>query len=122
MSRRNAPSLPETAMLSLRVDLPQGRIGPGKVALLEAIGREGSISAAGRAMGMSYKRAWDLVDTLNQMLVEPAVAANPGGVGGGGASLTPAGEALIRDYRALEAAAEQAANPYVTSLAALMKG
>jgi len=49
-----------TAALSLRIDLPQGRIGPGKIALLEAIGREGSISAAGRALGMSYKRAWDL--------------------------------------------------------------
>ena len=48
-----------TAALSLRIDLPQGRIGPGKIALLEAISREGSISAAGRALGMSYKRAWD---------------------------------------------------------------
>jgi len=122
MSRhRNAPP-PEAAVLSLRVDLPQGRIGPGKVALLEAIGREGSISAAGRAMGMSYKRAWDLVDTLNQMLAEPVVAATPGGVGGGGAALTPAGEALIRDYRLLEAAAEEAAAVHLASLAARMKG
>ena len=55
-------------VLSLRIDLPQGRIGPGKIGLLEAIDREGSISAAGRALGMSYKRAWDLVDALNRLL------------------------------------------------------
>jgi len=56
-----------TAALSLRIDLPQGRIGPGIIALLEAIGREGSISVAGRALGMSYKRAWDLYQPPNFM-------------------------------------------------------
>lgn len=98
-----------TARLSLRIDLPQGRIGPGKVALLEAIGREGSISAAGRALGMSYKRAWALVDALNQLAGSPVVQASSGGSGGGRAELTPAGQALVADYRAIEAAAQRAA-------------
>lgn len=99
------------ARLSLRVDLPGGRIGPGKIALLEAIGREGSISAAGRALGMSYKRAWELVDQLNTLLLEPVVTASPGGARGGGARLTAAGEGLVRDYRAMELAAAEAAAP-----------
>ena len=66
--------------LSLRIDLPGGRIGPGKIALLEAIDREGSISAAGRALGMSYRRAWDLVDTLNRLTGTAMVAASTGPV------------------------------------------
>ncbi|MEI6159516.1 MAG: LysR family transcriptional regulator, partial [Roseococcus sp.] len=96
------------ARLSLRVDLPGGRIGPGKIALLEAIGREGSISAAGRALGMSYKRAWELVDQLNTLLGQPAVTASPGGARGGGARLTPVGEGVIQAYRAMERAADAA--------------
>jgi molybdate transport system regulatory protein len=95
--------------LSLRIDLPQGRIGPGKIALLEAIDREGSISAAGRAIGMSYKRAWDLVDALNTLVGEPVVAASTGGYRGGGATLTDAGRKLVADYRAIERAAHRAA-------------
>ena len=106
------------AHLSLRIDLPGGRIGPGKINLLEAIGREGSISAAGRALGMSYKRAWDLVDALNKQLGAPVVAASPGGARGGGAALTEAGLSLVADYRAIERAAQRAAEP---RLAALMR-
>lgn len=104
------------ALLSLRIDLPQGRIGPGKIALLEAIAREGSISAAGRALGMSYKRAWDLVDATNTLLGTPVVAASPGGHRGGGAALTEAGRALVADYRAIEEAARQAAAPRLAGL------
>ncbi|MFL1464310.1 winged helix-turn-helix domain-containing protein [Roseococcus sp. DSY-14] len=104
------------AALSLRLDLPGGRIGPGKVALLEAIGHEGSISAAGRALGMSYKRAWDLVDATNRLLGEAAVQAAPGGAGGGGARLTEAGRRLVEDYRAIEAAAARAAAPRLRAL------
>ncbi len=95
--------------LSLRLDLPCGRIGPGKIRLLEAIGREGSISAAGRALGMSYKRAWGLVDALNKQLGTPVAAASPGGAKGGGAMLTEAGRGLVEDYRAIEGLATEAA-------------
>jgi molybdate transport system regulatory protein len=95
--------------LSLRIDLPEGRIGPGKVKLLEAIEREGSISGAGRALGMSYKRAWDLVDALNKMFGVAMVEASAGGARGGGASLTEAGRQLVADYRAIERAAQRAA-------------
>ena len=108
--------------LSLRIDLPQGRIGPGKIALLEAIGREGSISAAGRALGMSYKRAWDLVDALNKLVGEPVVAASTGGHRGGGAMLTEAGRSLVSDYRAIEQAAHQAAEPRLAALARRTRG
>ena len=94
------------ARLFLRVDLqPQGRIGPGKIALLEEIDRSGSISAAGRALGMSYRRAWLLVDDLNKLLGEPVVATQLGRSHGGGASLTPLGSDLVARFRALEQAA-----------------
>ncbi|MBX9752683.1 MAG: winged helix-turn-helix domain-containing protein [Roseococcus sp.] len=104
------------ARLSLRVDLPGGRIGPGKIALLEAIGREGSISAAGRALGMSYKRAWELVDQLNTLLSQPVVAVSIGGSRGGGARLTEEGEALIADYRAMEQEVAEACAPRVAAM------
>lgn len=94
------------ARLFLRVDLqPQGRIGPGKIALLEEIDRSGSISAAGRALGMSYRRAWLLVGDLNKLLGAPVVATQLGGSHGGGASLTPLGSDLVARFRALEQAA-----------------
>lgn len=108
--------------ISLRIDLPQGRIGPGKIALLEAIDREGSISAAGRALGMSYRRAWDLVDALNTMLGAPAVDAASGGYRGGGATLTDAGRRLVADYRAIERAAHRAAEARLDALARRVKG
>ncbi len=95
--------------LRLRLDFPGGpRLGPGKVALLEHIRATGSISAAGRAIGMSYKRAWDLVDDLNRTFREPVVATRLGGTQGGGAALTPFGVDLIARYRAMEAAAREA--------------
>ena len=82
------------------------RIGPGKAKLLESIRDTGSISAAARGMGMSYKRAWVLVDSINRAFTEPAVTAAPGGAGGGGASLTPFGaEVLDRYNRILDRAA-----------------
>ncbi|MDO9707119.1 winged helix-turn-helix domain-containing protein [Paracraurococcus lichenis] len=117
MTRRPERPPPEQVVLSLRIDLPQGRIGPGKIALLEAIDREGSISAAGRALGMSYKRAWDLVDALNTMLGTPVVQASLGGYRGGGAVLTDEGRALVADYRAIERAAQRAAEPRLAALA-----
>lgn len=114
MTRRY--SVAQAGMLSLRIDLPSGRIGPGKIDLLEAIDREGSISAAGRAIGMSYKRAWDLVDALNRQIGTPVIAASPGGHRGGGAVLTDAGRTLVADYRAIERAAQRAAAPRLTAL------
>lgn len=89
--------------LTLRFDLANGaRIGPGKIALLEAIAETGSISAGGRKLKMSYRRAWDLVEALNKAFGAPVVETATGGAGGGGAHLTPLGRRLIEEYRGLE--------------------
>ncbi|MDS4014358.1 MAG: LysR family transcriptional regulator [Candidatus Accumulibacter sp.] len=82
-------------------------IGPGKAELLEAIGRSGSISAAAREMGMSYRRAWLLVEAVNAAFVEPVVATATGGSGGGGAQLTDFGREVVERYRRMEQVAEQ---------------
>jgi molybdate transport system regulatory protein len=96
--------------LSVRIDLdPKGRIGPGKIQLLENIRSCGSISAAGRAMSMSYKRAWDLVDEINRVCGQAAVNRQTGGKNGGGAVLTPFGASLVARYRKIERAAANAA-------------
>jgi len=83
-------------------------MGPGKADLLDAIGREGSISGAGRAMKMSYRRAWLLVDTMNRCFARPVVETHPGSSKGGGAKITPFGEQLLADYRAVQRAALEA--------------
>ncbi len=89
--------------LTIRLDFDAGRrLGAGKVALLESIDRTGSISAAGRAQGMSYRRAWLLVDDLNQLFAAPLVAAHHGGVNGGGAALTDEGRRIVALYRGAE--------------------
>lgn len=86
-----------------RVDFADnGRLGRGKIELLEHIRDTGSISAAGRAMDMSYRRAWQLVDALNTMFEQPSVSSQRGGKQGGGAILTPFGEELIRRFRHME--------------------
>ena len=103
--------------LSIRLDLASGaRIGPGKVAVLEEIARSGSISAAGRALRMSYRRTWDLVEDLNRRLGTPVVETAAGGSGGGGAVLTPAGKAVIESYRAIEADSALAARRHLLAL------
>ena len=103
--------------LSLRIDLASGaRIGPGKVALLEEIARSGSISAAGRVLKMSYRRAWELVEDLNRHLGLPVVATSAGGRAGGGAQLTAAGHSLVAEYRAIEQALEKAARPHLARI------
>jgi len=84
-------------------------LGPGKIDLLEAIGRTGSISAAGRDLGLSYRRAWDMVDTMNTCFKKPVVERFKGGQGGGGADLTDLGRALIQRYRHMEDKAGKAA-------------
>ena len=89
--------------VTIRFDFtPEQRLGPGKVALLEAIAETGSISAAGRAHKMSYRRAWLLIDELNRQFAEPLVRAQPGGPKGGGAALTAAGLAILNAYREAE--------------------
>lgn len=89
--------------LSVRIDLDaEARIGPGKIELLESIHRCGSISAAGRAMKMSYKRAWGLVDEINRICRQSAVERQTGGKNGGGAALTPFGLSLVARYRKIE--------------------
>ena len=108
--------------LTLRVDFGPGRsIGPGKIRLLEAIERTGSISQAGRSLGMSYRRAWLLIDDMNQCFHDAVVSARPGGAQGGGAVLTEFGAELIRDYRAIETAAEVAAKKRLRGLEAALR-
>jgi len=93
-----------TTRATLRLDFDQTRrLGPGKIALLEAIGRTGSISAAGRELGMAYRRAWLLTDDVNRMFATPLVTARGGGRNGGGAALTELGEKVVRLYRNAEA-------------------
>jgi molybdate transport system regulatory protein len=105
------------ATLFIRVDLAGGlRIGPGKIALLEAIRSTGSISAAARAIGMSYRWAWLLVDEINQGAKAPAVTAAPGGRRGGRAIVTPAGESIINLYHAIEAQARSAGDKDIQAL------
>src|SRR5262249_4887400 len=92
--------------LTVRVDFGSERaLGPGKIRLLEASGRTGSISQAGRSLDMSYRRAWLLIDDMTQCFREPVVTTQSGGAQGGGAALTPFGQELIETYRALEAQA-----------------
>lgn len=105
------------AALWLRIDFAVGRVGPGKIALLEAIAKVGSISAAAKSLGMSYRRAWELVAELNETFSAPVVERATGGVGGGGARLTRLGEALILGFRDIEAAASRAAAAHLRRLA-----
>lgn len=77
-------------------------MGPGKADLLDAIKAHGSISAAARSLGMSYRRAWLLVDTMNRVWYAPLVATAPGNAAGGGAHVTPTGEAMLQHYRNLQ--------------------
>ncbi|MGH8820727.1 MAG: winged helix-turn-helix domain-containing protein [Rhodoferax sp.] len=95
-------------------------IGPGKVALLETIAEMGSISAAARKLGMSYRRAWLLVDEVNRSFRAPAVSTATGGAQGGGAALTPLGKRLIKHYRAMESAAGVAAAADIRALTRLL--
>ena len=96
--------------LTIRLDFDSGRrLGAGKIALLESIEITGSISAAGRAHGMSYRRAWLLIDELNRLFSAPLVAAHHGGLKGGGAALTNEGRRIVALYRDAEAKMRSAA-------------
>lgn len=100
---------------------PAARMGHGKAALLEAIARSGSISAAAREMRMSYKRAWDLVDELNASFRGPLVETAAGGSGGGGARLTPLAQEVLARYRGLERRVQRAAAADLAALAAMAR-
>ena len=107
--------------LTMRLDFDAGRrLGAGKIALLEAIERTGSISAAGRAHAMSYRRAWLLVDELNQLFSAPLVAAHHGGAKGGGASLTEEGRRIVSLYREAEAKMRAAAESEIDAIEATL--
>lgn len=97
---------------------PEFALGPGKADLLAAIAETGSISAAGRRLGYSYRRAWLMVDTMNRCWREPLVATAHGGQRGGGAALTPLGVSVLARYRELVAAVETAAAAAGDDLAA----
>ncbi|HWL05876.1 MAG TPA: LysR family transcriptional regulator [Xanthobacteraceae bacterium] len=108
--------------LSIRLDLANGeRIGPGKVALLEAIRETGSISAAARKMDMSYRRAWLLVEAINRSLRKPAVTSEVGGQRGGGARITAVGEDVIALYRDIETRSREAAKAEFRAVADLAR-
>ena len=103
--------------LTLRVDYGAAHLlGPGKIRLLEAIEQHGSISAGGRTLGMSYRRAWLLIDELNQLFRERVVTTQQGGPRGGGAGLTDFGRDLVRRYRMMEAEAASALDEHLQSL------
>jgi molybdate transport system regulatory protein len=107
MAKRAVKASPQ---LRIRVDLAPGcSVGPGKISLLEAIEREGSLSVAARCMGLSYRRAWNLLTDLNQSFVEPVAATAVGGNRGGGASVTEFGRSLIVAFRVLERSAQRVA-------------
>jgi molybdate transport system regulatory protein len=108
----------ETPSIRLRIDLsPDSALGPGKIALLEHIEATGSLSQAARELGMSYRRAWLLLDDLNRMFTDPATTTSVGGSGGGGARLTDLGRAIIKTYREIEDAAQKAASARIAWLA-----
>jgi molybdate transport system regulatory protein len=95
-------------------------LGPGKVRLIEAIQSTGSISAAARQARMSYRRAWVLVDEVNRSFREPLVETVTGGKGGGGARVTPMGEAALHRYRELEDKVRRMVDREVESFADLL--
>lgn len=97
-------------------------LGPGKIALLEEIARHGSISAAARAMDMSYRRAWLLVESMNTRFAQPLVVTVTGGKRGGGAELTEFGREVMRRYRDMEQKAHRAIEQELDRFADLMRG
>lgn len=106
--------------LKLRLTLPDGSwLGPGKADLLQGIAETGSISAAGRRMAMSYKRAWGLVEALNRMFPSPLIETSRGGAGHGGAALTPLGHQALTLYRALQQKAASAGEQEIRLLLTL---
>jgi molybdate transport system regulatory protein len=114
--------MPSSLKLRLKLVLgPDTALGPGKSDLLEAIDQTGSIAAAGRQLGMSYKRAWLLVDTMNGCFKTPLVASVRGGKGGGVAHLTPAGKEVLQRFRNIESKSLAASRRDIDALNGLAK-
>jgi molybdate transport system regulatory protein len=105
-------------VVRLRFAALEPLLGPGKIELMEHIEREGSISAAGRAMHMSYHRAWTIVSEINAMFREPLVHTQLGGVKGGGATITPLGRDVVRRYRSIETSVRKHASKHIAALEA----
>lgn len=121
--RRRGADPGDAVQMSLRLRMGQGvRLGPGKIRLLAMIAEQGSISAAARSMGMSYRRAWLLVNSINQVMAEPVVESRSGGRQGGGAVLTRTGERLIGVYRQMERKALLAVEDEIRMLEGLTAG
>lgn len=116
---------PSSSAFKLKLQILCGdavAMGPGKADLLDAIAAEGSISGAGRRLGMSYRRAWQLVDLMNRCWAEPLVETSPGSARGGGARLTTEGAAVLAAYRALQAALQlRTAGPELVDLEARLR-
>ncbi|MBU4528793.1 MAG: LysR family transcriptional regulator [Hoeflea sp.] len=112
----------KTPKLRLKLTFDSGlTLGPGKADLLQGIAADGSISAAGRRMRMSYKRAWMLVEEMNAAFEAPLVESSRGGASGGGARLTAAGEAVLAHYRKLEAITLTQGADEISGIARLLK-
>jgi molybdate transport system regulatory protein len=126
-ARSTAPEDPnpdpqQDPRLRIRIVLGDGAmLGPGKADLLDGIRATGSIAAAGRGMGMSYKRAWSLVEEMNRAFREPLVASTRGGAQGGGARLTAAGEAVLSNYRRLEEIMAEAGAARIAALRSMLR-
>ena len=121
MPQPHRSSSPEPGLMHLRVAFGGDfYLGPGRADLMEGIATTGSIAAAGKAMGMSYKRAWSLVQAINEGFGAPLVVANRGGAGQGGAALTEAGAEVLRRYRQMQAATRAAIAADVAAVAKLM--
>jgi molybdate transport system regulatory protein len=121
-ARAPTPAPTQDLRITLKLDAAGiGGLGPGKVRLLELIEEHGSISAAGRSIGMSYRRAWQIVDSLNRMCAEPVVVGQTGGANGGGAQLAPGGRELIRCYRRMQKKAAAAVSAELRQFEGLLK-
>jgi molybdate transport system regulatory protein len=108
-----------TLKVRLRIDFGDANaVGPGKIALLERMRDTGSLSQAARELKMSYRRAWQLLESLNTSFREPVIVTSVGGKGGGGSAITDLGTALIAAYRAFEREATQRAGDYFEPMAA----
>lgn len=124
-NRRNKDRMSETPPTRLKLRLEFGApltLGPGKARLLELIDDLGSISAAGREMGMSYKRAWSLIEEMNAAFARPVVESSRGGPGGGGARLTDTGQEVLVRFRKLEAVLLSEGAAEITALQRLVTG
>jgi len=119
---QSKPLRPPEPRLRIRIVFGEDEMmGPGKADLLENIARCGSIAAAGREMGMSYKRAWELIGTLNAMFRAPLVESTRGGAGGGGAVLTDFGHEVVAQYRAFEAEAAVGGSARLATLGEMLR-